>query len=190
MDDEEQHNERFDVDNDFEGGEWIGGEFFYRNKRQKRQQTEEDRIYGVFAENSSDEEGGRRGRRGDGTKADLTKPVAFVSKGVSQPQEEEEGRAGLGGVGAAGAGLGFAPPMSAQQEQEEDDEVELNVPSAFGQRCAALMRPPMIPHIACFRPQHEACGAGAPGTEQPAFQASTGSEKGSHGGSGWRHWHL
>lgn len=138
MDDEEQHNDRFDVDNDFEGGEWIGGEFFYRNKRQKRQQTEEDRIYGVFAENSSDKEGGRRRR--DGSKADLTKPVAFVSKGVAQPDppRDEAARPGLGGLGSTGAGLGFAPPMSAQQQQqeEEDDEVELNVPSAFGQRCA------------------------------------------------------
>eukprot|EP00967_Tisochrysis_lutea_P040567 scaffold48768_cov18-Tisochrysis_lutea.AAC.2 len=31
---------------DAEGGEFIGGEFYYRKKRSKRQQTEEDRLYG------------------------------------------------------------------------------------------------------------------------------------------------
>eukprot|EP00955_Chlamydomonas_euryale_P090447 364543-Chlamydomonas_euryale.AAC.1 len=34
-DDDEQHLDRFDVENDFEGGQWIGGEFYYQNKRQK-----------------------------------------------------------------------------------------------------------------------------------------------------------
>jgi len=33
FDEDEQQNERFDVDNDFEGGEWIGGEFFHRCDR-------------------------------------------------------------------------------------------------------------------------------------------------------------
>ena len=28
--DEEQQYERFDMDNDFEGGEWVGGEYFHR----------------------------------------------------------------------------------------------------------------------------------------------------------------
>jgi tuftelin-interacting protein 11 len=37
--DEEQANERFDVDNDYEGGQWIGGEFFHAGKRRKRQQV-------------------------------------------------------------------------------------------------------------------------------------------------------
>jgi hypothetical protein len=36
---EEQHFERFDVDNDFEGGQWIGGEFFATGRRRKRQQV-------------------------------------------------------------------------------------------------------------------------------------------------------
>lgn len=38
--DEDQQYERFDVDNDFEGGEWIGGEFFAAaGRRKKRQQV-------------------------------------------------------------------------------------------------------------------------------------------------------
>jgi tuftelin-interacting protein 11 len=36
---EDQQYERFDVDNDFEGGEWIGGEFFATGRRRKRQQV-------------------------------------------------------------------------------------------------------------------------------------------------------
>lgn len=28
--DDEQHMDAFDVEKDFEGGEWIGGEFFHR----------------------------------------------------------------------------------------------------------------------------------------------------------------
>ena len=50
--DEEQHYERLDMDADYEGGEFIGGEFFHRGKRQRKQQTAEERIYGVFAEDS------------------------------------------------------------------------------------------------------------------------------------------
>ena len=83
-----QDYERFDVDNDYEGGEWVEDEFFYRNKRRKRSQTRDDQIYGVFAEggSSSDEGGkGRRGkRRGGGgeSRQDFTKPVGFIGGGV------------------------------------------------------------------------------------------------------------
>jgi tuftelin-interacting protein 11 len=50
--DDEQHYERLDMDNDYEGGEFIGGEFYHRGKRQRKQQTREDQIYGVFADDS------------------------------------------------------------------------------------------------------------------------------------------
>ena len=50
--DEEQHYERLDMDADFEDGEFINGEFFHRGKRQRKQQTKEDQLYGVFAEDS------------------------------------------------------------------------------------------------------------------------------------------
>lgn len=49
---ERQKNVKFDVEDDFEGGEFINGEFLYQNKKRKRKQTENNRIYGVFAENS------------------------------------------------------------------------------------------------------------------------------------------
>ncbi|KAL6781326.1 hypothetical protein ACKKBG_A10685 [Auxenochlorella protothecoides x Auxenochlorella symbiontica] len=126
MSSDEQENDRFDVDNDYEGGEFIEGEYFYRNKRFKKQQTAEDRIYGVFAE-SDDEEDGRRTRRKEQGRAskDYSRPVAFVGGGVVQhgPEEvaekpsegEDRPRGGLG-LGTepstmGGLGLGAAPPF-------------------------------------------------------------------------------
>jgi tuftelin-interacting protein 11 len=50
--DEEQHYERLDMDADFEEGEFINGEFFHRGKRQRKQQTKEEQLYGVFADDS------------------------------------------------------------------------------------------------------------------------------------------
>ena len=52
-----QEYERFDVDNDFEGGEFVDGEFYFQNKRRKRAQSKEDQLYGVFAENSGERRG-------------------------------------------------------------------------------------------------------------------------------------
>ncbi len=98
MADEFQHYERFDMDNDYEGGEWVNGEFYYRNKRQKRMQSKEDQIYGVFAEDSDDSDGDRRGRRRDRDRGDrdYTKPVGFVSSGkvvqdtTNQDEQDED----------------------------------------------------------------------------------------------------
>ncbi|GAB4821104.1 hypothetical protein N2152v2_008150 [Parachlorella kessleri] len=82
--DEEQHYDRFDVDNDFEGGEWIGGEFFY-----------------------TDDEYESRGRKGGRQKADYSRPVGFVSSGViKHGDDDEEGAAKE--AGGAPAGLGFS----------------------------------------------------------------------------------
>lgn len=47
--------------NDFEGGRWVNGEFYYEKQRKGQTQTADEKLYGVFAEVSSDEdEGGRR----------------------------------------------------------------------------------------------------------------------------------
>ncbi|CAN0517480.1 unnamed protein product, partial [Laminaria digitata] len=47
--------------NDFEGGRWINGEYYYENQRKGQTQTEDDRILGVFQDGSSDDDddGGR-----------------------------------------------------------------------------------------------------------------------------------
>ena len=72
-----------------------------RKKIKQRQQTREDHLYGVFAEGSSDEEEERRRRAGKKPKADYTKPVAFVSKGV--------------GMGSAEHPAGTAPDAASAQ---------------------------------------------------------------------------
>ncbi|CAN0897530.1 Septin and tuftelin-interacting protein 1 homolog 1 [Linum grandiflorum] len=90
--DEDQEMENFGTDNDFEGGEWIGGEFYYKKRRERKSvQTKEDVLYGVFQANSSDsdEQGGRRKRRKDKDRdPNLTKPVNFVSTGTVMPNND------------------------------------------------------------------------------------------------------
>lgn len=132
--DEEQQAERFDMENDYEGGQWIGGEFYFSKKVEKRKQTKDDVLYGVFQESDSDSDGGRKRRRKDRgpiENGDFAKPVSFVSSGKvvgSTTDDEKEGkagggvelgpdqngsRAGLGstasasGIGLQGGGLGF-----------------------------------------------------------------------------------
>lgn len=144
--DEKQNYERFDLDNDYEGGEWVGNEYFYRNKKQKHQQTAEDRLYGVFAD--SDSEGEGRGRKQSRKAADFSKPVGFVSSGVTQDttqKPEDVMKSEHQTMPAAGAGLGSGPRLgaggglgsssqtpSADEEMQEDQEGLL--PTAFGQR--------------------------------------------------------
>lgn len=144
--DDEQHYERFGLDNDYEGGEWIGGEFFYRSKRQKRQQTSEDRLYGIFAGEDSDEEEtrGRGGRRGGSSRTDFTKPVSFVSHGQVDPgmddlDQETKVQAESQGDPEFKVGLGYQTfgPGGAEVEvgKSESDEGEDDVlPTVFGRR--------------------------------------------------------
>lgn len=141
--DEKQHYERFDLDNDYEGGQWVGDEYFYQNKKQKTHQTADERLYGVFADSDSDGEG--RGKKRSQKAADYSRPVGFVSSGITQDttQKPEDvvksehqavpaARAGLGAGLGAGGGLGFQ--AGSQVKQEEDDEQESLLPTAFGQR--------------------------------------------------------
>ncbi|KAG9448584.1 hypothetical protein H6P81_008549 [Aristolochia fimbriata] len=144
--DEYQHMEKFGLENDFEDGQWIGGEFYYSKRKEKRTQTKEDVLYGVFADSDSEAEDLSRKRK----KADFSKPVSFVSTGTVMPNEEidksnaleeKEGQDRMGqglGFGVSGRGLGFGKDSSAQRETvddnntiEDDDDF---LPTAFGRR--------------------------------------------------------
>jgi tuftelin-interacting protein 11 len=161
--DEEQHFDKFDVDNDYEGLQWIGGEAFFKAKRQKRQQTKDDQLYGVFADNSSDEDDRPR-RKKEKEAADYLKPVSFVSKGVIQKEDQQEAKqagaqggtadaapaegsrpglgssssAGLGsssaGLGSSSAGLGSSGARAASDSEGDDDDEHVVLPTAFGKR--------------------------------------------------------
>ncbi|KAL3695106.1 hypothetical protein R1sor_008757 [Riccia sorocarpa] len=133
--DEYQHMERFGMENDYIDGQWVGGEFFARKRKEKHNQTQEESLYGIFYESDSDEDSSKKRRRGDVLKkGDLTKPVAFVSTGVVKPSEETvmaadedeaEERQGLG------SGLGFR--NSTARKDEDDDDKDL-LPTALGRQ--------------------------------------------------------
>jgi len=53
--------EAFNLEADYEGGQWIGGEFFFEAERKKRKFTKEDHIYGIFNDDG-DGDGGEQGR--------------------------------------------------------------------------------------------------------------------------------
>ncbi|XP_057539696.1 septin and tuftelin-interacting protein 1 homolog 1-like isoform X1 [Amaranthus tricolor] len=133
--DDYQEVERFGMDNDFEGGQFIGDEFFYKKRKEKSVQTRDDVLYGVFASGSSDSDydddsfSGKKKRRKGGIvkKHDYSKPVNFVSTGIVAPNQEIDRNAkegiekpsdedpddgfkpglGLGAGPNSGAGLGF-----------------------------------------------------------------------------------
>ncbi|KAI3759899.1 hypothetical protein L1987_50284 [Smallanthus sonchifolius] len=89
--DEDQEMERFGMENDYEDGTWIGGEFYFGKREEKRHQTKDDVLYGIFADTDSDSEGGYRKskRRKDLSQIqNLTKPLNFVSKGIAMPSKE------------------------------------------------------------------------------------------------------
>ncbi|MQL77148.1 hypothetical protein Taro_009551 [Colocasia esculenta] len=160
--DEDQEMERFGMENDYEGGQWIDGEFYYTRRRERgRTQTREDAIYGSFAESaSSDSDGGgssrrKRGRRDRGGGGiDFTKPVAFVSTGTVMPSQEidrsrveEDKRDGDAAAAepspsrGLGFNLGFRGGESSQKKKvggggddKEDEEEEDFLPTALGRR--------------------------------------------------------
>ncbi|XP_077243909.1 septin and tuftelin-interacting protein 1 homolog 1-like [Tasmannia lanceolata] len=140
--DEYQNMERFGMENDYEDGQWIGGEFYYRKRKEKRAQNKEDVLYGVFADSDSDvdDSSSKKRRRDLSKKSDLTKPVNFVSTGTVMPDQEidknseenGEEKAGLG-LGFQGVGLGFGKDSSMKKDEgEEVNEDDEFLPTAFG----------------------------------------------------------
>ncbi|CAB4279330.1 unnamed protein product [Prunus armeniaca] len=158
--DDYQEMERFGMEKDYEDSQWLGSEFYYRKRKDKRIQTKDDVLYGIFSADSNDDEDneGSRKRRKD-QKVDLTKPVNFVSTGIVLPNQEMDknlkqqnddlgacgvGTSGLGFGAAMGSGLGFNNLNSGLALNnsnldptggEEDEENDTNfLPMAFGKK--------------------------------------------------------
>ncbi|KAI3474995.1 hypothetical protein Pfo_030306 [Paulownia fortunei] len=155
--DEVQEMERFGMDNDYEDSQWIGGEF-YGKRRQKRAQTKDDVLYGVFASGDSDSDsydgsGSKKRRKDPSKKTDYTKPVNFVSTGSVMPNQEINRNSkevkeviveddlrpvGLGLGASAGLGFGSASSRNANHEEgyaqaDKDDDYDF-LPTAFGKK--------------------------------------------------------
>ncbi|KAL2545635.1 Septin and tuftelin-interacting protein 1-like protein 1 [Forsythia ovata] len=155
--DDYQEMERFGMENDYDEGQWIGGEF-YGKRKQKATQTKDDILYGIFASGDSDSDsyegsGSKKRRKDLSKKPNFTKPVNFISTGTVSPNQEidhnsleenkvveEDGMrpAGLG-LGSS-AGLGFDSVSSknamddggyTQADQDEDNDF---LPTAFGKK--------------------------------------------------------
>ena len=94
--DEFQHFERLDANNDFEGGQWVGGEFVYTKRKQKAQQTRDEAIYGYQSSDDDEDEGFRKRKRKRQTDTrSLHEAVSFVSSGLvtdtaQKPDEIDE----------------------------------------------------------------------------------------------------
>lgn len=94
MDDDYQEMDRFSVDNDYVGGQWIDGEFYCRERKEKRHhQSKDDAIYGSFGagdDSDSDYDGSssKKHRRDLSKRQDLTKPINFISTGTVMPNQE------------------------------------------------------------------------------------------------------
>ena len=95
------------VDDEYEGGQWVDGEFYYQQKktRPQRAQSKAEAIYGVWAEDADDEEDNERRAAKQSKRRDEE-----LIKDDEQPEEEVEAAAG----GRRGLGLG----ASASQRKE------------------------------------------------------------------------
>ncbi|KAI5651019.1 hypothetical protein M9H77_37024 [Catharanthus roseus] len=134
-----QEIERFGMENDYEGGQWIGGEFY--SKKRKKNPCRPRMI-------DSDYEGlgSSRKRRKDKDlyrKPDLTKPFNFVSTGTVMPNQEidrnaKEENQVFEEDDRMPSGLGFAPNSSSKRNLEEDGGIKEDdndfLPTAFGKK--------------------------------------------------------
>ena len=104
MDTAHGHRMAFSTDNDFKGGRWVNGEFFYEEKREGKTQSKHEATYGVFDNDSSDSDNGssgdddfrgRKKRKQKHSKGSFkkkgvsSKPVLFIAKENDPPRDKD-----------------------------------------------------------------------------------------------------
>lgn len=140
---DDQERERFGMENDYEDGQWIGGEFYYGKRKEKRHQTKDDVLYGIFAsgDTDSDSEGcSKKKRKKDLSRKqqDLTKPLNFVSSGIVMPNEEinnntkQENKKDDQDDNDSFPGLGQGLGFNSEDKKEVNDSTVDFLPTAFG----------------------------------------------------------
>jgi len=82
-----QHN----VNDDYVGGQWINGEYFYESKVEKDVQSREDAIYGIFSQGmASKAQPSSSRRKQNGRSKDIFGGIAFISSGVIKGSKDKE----------------------------------------------------------------------------------------------------
>ena len=83
-----------DVEDEYEGGEWIDGEFYYEKKRDRpsRQQSKAQAIYGVWAEDEDEEEENER----RAARQNKHRDEDVISDDDEEVEAETAGQRGLG----------------------------------------------------------------------------------------------
>lgn len=119
----------FNLEGDYEGGQWIGGEFFHEGERKKRKLTKEDQLYGVFNEGADDDsyQEGRRGRGGRGGGYMSFVPGGRFEVGSTKQLDEDEEEV------VDEADVEQEPEQEDESEEEEEDEfAHVRLPTSFG----------------------------------------------------------
>jgi len=116
--------DEFNVDADYEGGQFIGDEFFFTNKRKKRRFTKDDAIYGIFNEEQRDS--GPLYTRSVGVGVAF-EPVRF-EKSSQKLDEEVTERREKEVAKAAGA----HEAESSDDESDDSDDAYASLPTSFG----------------------------------------------------------
>jgi len=142
----------FSVDNDYENGEWIDGEFYATGtKGGNGKRSKEQAFLGVFGDSSDEEEGPRKGGRQRDSRPLASKPVAFTQSSTKAggtggqdpvaappPKPPVTARAGLGSGGGGGLGFSAASDQPAEKVDRDFGNFEGNT-KGFGSRMLEKM---------------------------------------------------